>query len=47
MNLKVTSANIRFQNPADGLHDWPFRRGPMSEIINDFAPDILGTQEGL
>lgn len=47
MSLKVTSANIRFQNPADGPHDWPFRRELMSEIINDFGPDILGTQEGL
>lgn len=46
MELKLTSFNIRFANPADGKHDWPHRRDLLSEIIKEFNCDILGTQEG-
>ncbi|PIK14642.1 endonuclease/exonuclease/phosphatase family protein [Halobacteriovorax sp. JY17] len=44
--LKVASANIRFDNPGDSPNDWSGRRELLSRLINDFTPDILGTQEG-
>ena len=46
MSLRVTSANIRFENPADGANDWKHRRGHLSEILNTQNLDLLGTQEG-
>jgi len=46
MNLKITSANIRFENPADGPHNWNYRRGLLSQILNHQSLDLLGTQEG-
>ncbi len=46
MELKLTSANIRFENPADGPHDWEHRRGLLTEILNRQNLDLLGTQEG-
>ncbi|MBT7609884.1 MAG: endonuclease/exonuclease/phosphatase family protein [Bacteriovoracaceae bacterium] len=46
MDIKVTSANIRFQNEQDGANDWPHRRILMSNILMDFRPNFLGTQEG-
>lgn len=46
MTLKITSANIRFENPADGRHDWQHRRALLSEILNKQKLDLLGTQEG-
>lgn len=44
--LKIATSNIRFANPADGHHDWPFRLPLLSEIYKNFGLDILGTQEG-
>lgn len=46
MVLRVTSSNIRFDNPKDGKHDWNGRRQILADAINKFSPDILGTQEG-
>jgi len=46
MNLKIISANIRFDNPADKPNDWPARRSVFSDAINSFEADLLGTQEG-
>ena len=46
MEMKLLSFNIRFDNPHDGAHAWPHRRDFLSSIINEFAPDIMGTQEG-
>ncbi len=46
MDLKITSANIRFENPADGPHDWPMRREFLCDILNAQNLDLLGTQEG-
>lgn len=40
------TANIRFDNPADGDHAWAPRRPAMEHAIRSFAPHILGTQEG-
>lgn len=46
MNIKIACSNIRFDNPKDGNHDWNGRRNILADIINDFNPDLLGTQEG-
>lgn len=43
---KVISSNIRFANSEDGKNDWKYRREFISEIISDYRPDLLGTQEG-
>ncbi len=46
MKLKVSTSNIRFDNPKDGKHDWAHRRTILAKTINSFSPHILGTQEG-
>ena len=46
MVLSICSANIRFENPADGQNDWPHRRSFLCEILNSRGLDLLGTQEG-
>ncbi len=44
--LKVASTNIRFDNPADKPNDWSGRKELLTSLINNFSPDIIGTQEG-
>jgi endonuclease/exonuclease/phosphatase family metal-dependent hydrolase len=44
--ISITSANIRFENPQDGPHDWPNRKDFLAEILNHQNLDLLGTQEG-
>lgn len=44
--LKIITSNIRFSNPSDGTHDWPYRLPLLANIFNDTSPDILATQEG-
>ena len=46
MHLKLISSNIRYENPHDGIHSWENRRPILQEIITDYHPDILATQEG-
>nr|BDT26830.1 endonuclease/exonuclease/phosphatase family protein [Bacteriovorax sp. HI3] len=46
MKLKILSSNIRFSNPADGVHNWEARMPLLVKLYQDFKPDILGTQEG-
>ncbi len=46
MDFKIISANIRFDNPADTPNDWSGRREILSNAINSFGCDLLGTQEG-
>jgi endonuclease/exonuclease/phosphatase family metal-dependent hydrolase len=43
----VASFNIRYENAADGKNSWIERRDELSNLINQFNPDILGIQEGL
>ena len=40
------TSNIRFENPSDGLNNWPNRKGIWSEIIKNNKVTILCTQEG-
>lgn len=42
----IITSNIRFDNPADGKHDWNCRKGLLCKILNSYLPDIIGTQEG-
>ena len=44
--LKLITSNIRFSNPADGIHDWPYRLPLLVNLFHSFGPDILATQEG-
>ena len=46
MDLRVVSANIRFDNPNDGEHRWDCRKAILVSCIKNFKPDLLGTQEG-
>ncbi len=45
-NFTVISSNIRFNNPADGVHSWDGRRNILANALNHYQPDIIGTQEG-
>lgn len=44
--LKIITSNIRFSNPSDGAHDWPYRLPLLVDLYQNFGPDILATQEG-
>lgn len=43
--LRVMTFNVRFDNPDDGIHAWPYRKKLVVETIMDERPDLLGTQE--
>jgi len=43
--LRVMSFNIRYGSAKDGDNSWPRRRDFVIETIQNFHPDILGTQE--
>ena len=45
--LRVLSYNIRFDNPGDSLDAWPHRKDYLIRQIAFYAPDVIGTQEGL
>lgn len=45
-DIKIITSNIRYANPADGPHDWPHRLPLLTELYQNFSPDILATQEG-
>lgn len=46
-DLKVMSFNVRYDNPADSLDNWAYRRERVAQAINFYAADIVGTQEVL
>ncbi|MBK6265057.1 endonuclease/exonuclease/phosphatase family protein [Marivirga sp. S37H4] len=45
--LKVCTFNIRFANPADGIHQWENRKEHVVNFIKAEAIDIIGMQEVL
>jgi endonuclease/exonuclease/phosphatase family metal-dependent hydrolase len=45
--LRVMSFNIRYGTANDGENAWPKRRDYLIEVIREFDPDLLGTQEVL
>lgn len=47
MEIKICTANIRFDNPKDIPFDWNGRREAMSSFLNENEFDLIGTQEGL
>ena len=47
MHLKILSFNLRFDKPDPGEQNWRVRRRAIAELINEYAPDLIGTQEGL
>ncbi len=45
--LKVMTYNIRYDNPEDGINQWPKRIDKVVGIINNYKPDVIGIQEGM
>lgn len=45
--LRIMSYNIRYDNPGDGPNSWPNRKEYLIKQIAHYAPDVVGTQEGL
>ncbi len=46
-DLSMMTYNIRFDNPADSLNSWKNRKDFLISQLRFYAPDVLGTQEGL
>jgi len=44
--MRAMTFNLRFENDRDGENAWSKRRKMVVELINDYKPAILGTQEG-
>ena len=42
--ISVMSFNIRFGTANDGDNHWKFRKELVVKTIENFAPDLLGTQ---
>lgn len=47
MELRVMSFNIRFGTAGDGPNAWAARKPLVHQVIREFDPDLLGTQEVL
>ena len=45
--LNVMSFNIRYNNPADGVHAWPNRKDRVASVIRFHDADLIGMQEVL
>ncbi len=45
--MGVMTYNIRYDNPKDGLNSWDNRKENLIAQVNFYAPEVLGTQEGL
>lgn len=43
--LTVMTFNVRYDEPADGRHAWPNRRGLVAAAIRASDPDLIGLQE--
>lgn len=46
-SLRMMTYNIRFDNPADGVHAWPNRKELVASVIRFHKADIIGVQEAL
>ncbi|MCP4576058.1 MAG: endonuclease/exonuclease/phosphatase family protein [Deltaproteobacteria bacterium] len=44
--MRVMTFNLRFENDQDGGNAWNYRRHLVMKLIEQYSPDILGTQEG-
>lgn len=45
--VRIMTANIRFDSPDDGKDQWENRKGELIRNLLDVQPDFLGVQEGL
>lgn len=46
MQLKIVTFNLRFDKPDPGELNWRTRREAIATLITDYAPHLIGTQEG-
>jgi endonuclease/exonuclease/phosphatase family metal-dependent hydrolase len=46
-DLRVMSFNIRYGTADDGDDAWSYRHDFVADVIRDFGPQVLGTQEAL
>jgi endonuclease/exonuclease/phosphatase family metal-dependent hydrolase len=46
-SLRMMTYNIRFDNPAEGVHAWPNRKELVASVIRFHKADIIGVQEAL
>ena len=44
--MKIVSYNLRYASE-DDPQPWSRRRGPMTELLRELSPHLIGTQEGL
>ena len=44
--MRIMTFNLRFENDQDGSNAWNYRRHLVVKLIEQYSPDILGTQEG-
>lgn len=45
VELRVITFNIRYPNPDDGIHYWPYRRSHVVDLLDYYQADIVGLQE--
>jgi endonuclease/exonuclease/phosphatase family metal-dependent hydrolase len=45
--LATMTFNIRYDNPNDGINSWEFRKASVIGLVDHYAPEIFGIQEGL
>ena len=45
--VRVMTFNIRYDNPADSLDNWAYRKDRAAKAIRFYDADIVGTQEVL
>jgi endonuclease/exonuclease/phosphatase family metal-dependent hydrolase len=45
--FNVISINVRYDNPADGVNKWDYRKNSMVKLLRKYHPSIIGIQEGL
>jgi len=43
--LRIISYNIRYNNPADGVNAWPYRKEQVAALLQRYLPDVIGLQE--
>lgn len=46
-SIRLMSYNIRFDNPADSLNAWTYRKVPLASMIRFYDVDIIAVQEAL
>ncbi len=44
-SLRFLTYNIRLDTPADGVNQWPNRKGKVAALLQKHDPDVFGVQE--